>query len=526
MRRDNTFCFLGLLVVLCFALSPSTGHCFFTASEISLVKNEPFPLDKSITFGKLFDSYQYCKGGKWEVKKTDRGQKLVEFRAQYLPLAVVVSQMGVKFRNAETSFPKVAEYLDSANFKIYLVAQFTVAADGKTFSPSFLGLEYNGESYGPSIEVDYRRILKNETLNSLPREAGLEFEYRFHRFILENNKNLIADYVGKNHATEVLYFVAVNRLSYDDAKRAIVIDGTINITDVIANKLTESDSFDSSTGSQNLNYLSGIRSINLKNHITRSIPVRFSTGVDISRMDWIGFMAENADAQFTIAVRKLTPIEVNIRLQYQGDGSEAQPAGSAIAPSQAKESKPSTGAYAYQQEGLAGELLLHAIPEALGKYYLTVSTSSNSGSTCDFEGECVVKDGMLICSNENIKEDKDNRVGISMMDGNMLDITESYAQICGPGAYINGSYKPKCLDKILETKIATGIYLGWFEPEEGLNTIGIKLNDGTELHIVASEEEANRLFGNKKGQTVSVTYNVEQMWIWDECSSVEVLKKN
>lgn len=525
MKYNNLFRTLGLFAMLFFTFPASEGHCFFTASEISLVKNEPFPLDKSITFGKLLDSYQYCKGGQWEVKKTDRGQRFVEFRAQYLPLGVVVGQMGAKFRNAEFYFPKIAGYLASSNFKVYLVAQFTITADGKSFSPAFLGLEYNGESYGPSIEVDYRRILKNETLNSLPREAGLEFEYRFHRFILENHKNLIADYVGQNPADDTLYFLTVNKISYDDSKRSIVIEGSINITDDVASMLAESDSFDSSTGSKNLNYLSGIRSINLKSHIVRSIPVRLSTGVDVSKMDWISFMAENADAQFTIAVRKLTPVEVNIRLQYRGGGSEAAPTGSATAPSQAKENKPSTGAYAYQQEGLAGELLLNPLHESPGKYYLSVSTSSNSGNGCEFEGECIVKGGELICSNEDIQTDKNNRVVIGIMGNSTLDIKESYAPLCGPGAYINGIYKPKCLDKILETKTVTGTYLGWFEPEEGFNSIGLKLSNGNELYIVASQEEANSLFGNKKGQTVSVTYNVEQMWVWDECSKVEVLKK-
>lgn len=516
----------SLLALLFFALPTPEGHCFFTASEISLVKNEPFPLDKSITFEKLFYSYQYCKGGQWEVKKTERGQKIVEFRAQYLPLGVVAGQMATKFRNVEAYFPKIADYLISSNFKVFLVAQFTIAADGKSFSPAFLGLEYNGESYGPSIEVDYRRILKNETMNSLPREAGLEFEYRFHRFILENHKNLIADYVGKNPATDVLYFLEVNRLSYDDARRAIVIEGSINITDVVANTLAENDSFDSSTGSQNLNYLSGIKSVNLKNHVVKSIPVRLSTGVDVSRVDWISFMAENADAQFTIAVRKLTPIEINIRLQYRGGGSETAPISSIDKPSPAKKITFSTGAYAYQQEGLVGELLLNPLHESPGKYYLSVSTSSDTGNACEFEGECMTKDGLLICSNDDIKEDKDNHIIINIMDNDILDITKSYAPLCGPGAYLNGNYTPKCLDKIRETKTASGTYLGWFEPEDGLNTIGIKLNNGSELYIVASEEEANRLFGNKKGQTVSVTYNVEQMWIWDECSRVDVLKKD
>ena len=59
--------FFTSIVITCLVLVfgiTTDGFAFFTASEISLVKNEPFPLDRSITYGKLLDTYKYCKDGK------------------------------------------------------------------------------------------------------------------------------------------------------------------------------------------------------------------------------------------------------------------------------------------------------------------------------------------------------------------------------------------------------------------------------------------------------------------------------
>jgi hypothetical protein len=87
--------------------------------------------------------------------------------------------------------------------------------------------------------------------------------------------------------------------------------------------------------------------------------------------------------------------------------------------------------------------------------------------------------------------------------------------------------KVTCPEKVLSTDILTGEYMGWFEAEEGFNTIGIKIDKHEEpVYIVASEEDADKFFGKGMGQQVSVTYNVEQFWIEEgqECMRVETFK--
>ena len=96
---------IATCLVLVFGITPD-GYAFFTASEISLVKNEPFPLDRSITYGKLLDTYKYCKDGKWELIENDRGQKIVQFKAQYLPIGIVKSLIKSEFKQDAVSSSK------------------------------------------------------------------------------------------------------------------------------------------------------------------------------------------------------------------------------------------------------------------------------------------------------------------------------------------------------------------------------------------------------------------------------------
>ena len=84
------------------------------------------------------------------------------------------------------------------------------------------------------------------------------------------------------------------------------------------------------------------------------------------------------------------------------------------------------------------------------------------------------------------------------------------------GAHVpaRAASKTTCPEKVIDVQTVTGTYLGWFETEEGLNTIGIQVPGETEpVYIGASEEEARKFFGNGTGQRVSVTWQVEQMWI-------------
>jgi hypothetical protein len=84
---------------------------------------------------------------------------------------------------------------------------------------------------------------------------------------------------------------------------------------------------------------------------------------------------------------------------------------------------------------------------------------------------------------------------------------------------------PACPDKVLDTITITGKYLGWFESEEGTNSVGVKLQNGQDIYITASEEDAAKFFGTATGQQISATYNLEQFWLDEsqECLRLEVL---
>jgi hypothetical protein len=87
--------------------------------------------------------------------------------------------------------------------------------------------------------------------------------------------------------------------------------------------------------------------------------------------------------------------------------------------------------------------------------------------------------------------------------------------------------KATCPDKVLSTDTITGIYMGWFEAEEGFHSIGIKI-DGDEqpVYIVASEEDAQKYFRDATDKKIQVTYITEQFWLEEgnECVRFESLK--
>ncbi len=99
---------------------------------------------------------------------------------------------------------------------------------------------------------------------------------------------------------------------------------------------------------------------------------------------------------------------------------------------QAAAGKISTGAYAYKEDGLTGQLELIANREKPGNYYATINTvNGETGDTCDFEGECVFKDGKLICTDDMVKEDPDNYIEIVPKARDNLEITKQYMGECG-----------------------------------------------------------------------------------------------
>ena len=86
--------------------------------------------------------------------------------------------------------------------------------------------------------------------------------------------------------------------------------------------------------------------------------------------------------------------------------------------------------------------------------------------------------------------------------------------------------KATCPDKVLDSNTISGTYLGSFEAEEGLHSIGIQVSAESEpIYIPASEADAKKFFGEGIGQKISVTYKLEQAWFasTQECLRIEIL---
>lgn len=124
--------------------------------EISMIKEASVDYDPSLTWGQAFDSYQYAIDPVWEVFETDRGQKFVRFTAKYDHKAMVTS-LSEQFKN---TFVSVME-----GEPFFLVADFSIAADEKSFRVEYLGLEFQGETKTRSesdIEKDLIAIFENK----------------------------------------------------------------------------------------------------------------------------------------------------------------------------------------------------------------------------------------------------------------------------------------------------------------------------------------------------------------------------
>lgn len=136
------------------------------SSVISLVKESTLSYDNSIPVGKLLESYQYISDPEWTETETDRGQKLVIFKAKCDVAAIYLNDI---FYGIKTDYPKefiqgLAEYMEKT--PVYLYIEFKIANDSKSFEFSYLGLDVNGEikstRNSQNIEKDFIAIYKNK----------------------------------------------------------------------------------------------------------------------------------------------------------------------------------------------------------------------------------------------------------------------------------------------------------------------------------------------------------------------------
>jgi hypothetical protein len=296
------------------------------SSEVSMVKNTPFPLDKSISFGKLFDSYKYCKNGNWELMETDRGQKYVEFKGEYLTIEIVKNAIGSdpKLANYLNSF---VDYLNSSDFKIDLIAQFTISIDGKSISPSFLGFEYKGKSHNASFNRLYSYIQKNRECDifiDTPSEAATDFRYLFSKFITINNKNFVKSLFGwnrnsyPNNDEEFIYILNIDKTNFDDEMRTIAITGSIDETNITIKQLKQAGiKLPQQYDAYDFSFLSEISSLNINEHVVKKIPINLIYVKDASRFTSMNFVSRDIDLEYRIIIKKIIPLEVDIHFGYK-----------------------------------------------------------------------------------------------------------------------------------------------------------------------------------------------------------------
>ena len=105
---------------------------------------------------------------------------------------------------------------------------------------------------------------------------------------------------------------------------------------------------------------------------------------------------------------------------------------------------PQPGEYRLREDGISGKMTL-ARATVTGKYPVSIATWNNDerGSSCDFEGFCSIKDGMLICPSEGMEgEDSDeNHMAIKILKHG-LEVVHEAPYLCGLGASMKGLYLP------------------------------------------------------------------------------------
>lgn len=320
---------LSLCLVLCISLLSGCGN-----SEISLVKDAPVPMDQSITFGQLFDSYQYCKDGTWEVKESDRGQKFVEFRGQYDILAMIKEDIFTSSKFKGLGAKEAADYCESSGLRLDIIAQFMINADGKGFYLGYLGYEFEGESLkatGDAMEKGLSNIINNKYFEgSIPSTARKDLIYFWHKFIITTNEDILLDLVAYKYivrqmladntiadARHDIYFISIEDVRFDDADRSMVLHATLNRTDAKISQFTpQEQEFPTA--------LSSITSIDLKKHIVESEQIVMQTSpsrnmLGMIEVDYIGFEVkfDNTSVRYLVEIKEIELITLKRYLSIQ-----------------------------------------------------------------------------------------------------------------------------------------------------------------------------------------------------------------
>lgn len=471
---------------------PQTGNCFFfQESEITLVKDMPFPGDKSVTFGKILDSYKYCKDGKWTVNKTDRGQTFVEFRGKYSNASFVELMVKPNFiDDSDITFKKISDTLDKYGFKVDFAVQFLINADSKGFKVAFIGYDYNGDTIPVGVDGAFGSLLKNDHFKHyLPISAVKAFNYFFHKYILEQVDgsqlkfacpiSLYGSKVSIPREKHPIAIMKINQITFNDKLLTATTSINYEITDFTPEKMALHGITYSSRpidlnkvkfpqdaysilqkGSINLPLLvsdsGGYKEVAFDSGRKSQETARFS--FELTRVDPLTFTPSSMDYSGNLndAVKNYVINEYDAKkssekiiqekntaeMKAYENWRRALRASTPDQESLAKElSNTIRGVYALKAEEIAGKMTLTESKEQGKEHHVDIETASEkNGNTCEFVGECVVKGYGFVCINDNFKEDSGSYVEISIINGG-LEITKSGYQFCGSGAHMEGRYK-------------------------------------------------------------------------------------
>ena len=103
---------------------------------------------------------------------------------------------------------------------------------------------------------------------------------------------------------------------------------------------------------------------------------------------------------------------------------------------------PQPGEYRLREDGISGKMTL-ARATVTGKYPVSIATWNEQGNTCEFEGFCSIKDGMLICPTEGMSaQGEESHTAIRMLTHG-LEVVHENRELCGLGVTMKGLYLPE-----------------------------------------------------------------------------------
>ena len=471
---------------------PQSGNCFFfQESEVTLVKDMPFPGDKSITFGKMLDSYKYCKDGKWTVNRTDRGQTFVEFRGKYSNASIVELMIKNDFIDySDITLKKITDALDDYGFKVDFAVQFLINADSKGFKVAFIGYDYNGDAIPVGVNGAFGNLLKNDHFKHyLPLSAVKAFDYFFQKYILERVDRSQLKFAFpislKDSQMRIpvekhpIVIMKINQITFNDKLLAATASLSYEITDftpekmglpalvyssrpIDLNKVKFPQDAYSVLQKGNINLplhvsdSGGYKNVIFESGYKSQEPARFS--FELTRVDPPTFTPNSLDYSGNLndAVKNYVINEYDAKkssekmvqekkaaeMKAYENWSRALRASTSDQERLAKElSNTIRGVYALKAEEITGKMTLTESKEQGKEHHVDIETASEkNGNTCEFVGECVVKGYGFVCINDNFKEDSGSYVEISIINGG-LEITKSGYQFCGSGAHMEGHYK-------------------------------------------------------------------------------------